>query len=205
MPEDKQQIVATLKNIRLFDGLDDEQLNRLSAFAHPVMLKEGEAVRLEGKNCPFFIVISGQVRYTQFAKGSDGEPYVLKHGDFFGADVVFHGKPRLYTLAALKPALLFSFQVEPLRSLLNTIPTLTKNIKRQLAWYGLIRSKPFRWLGEEETVKLVCRKHPAYLLVVELAPLAVAWIGVFVILSATLVDTASFRLALGWLGVALAL
>lgn len=203
MPEDKQQIVATLKNIRLFDGLDDEQLNRVSAFAHPVMLKEGEPLRLDGKNYPFFIVISGQVRYTQFAKGSDGEPYVLKHGDFFGADVVFHGKPRLYTLAALKPALLFSFQVEPLRSLLNTIPTLTKNIKRQLAWYGLIRSKPFRWLGEEETVKLVCRKHIAYLFVLELVPLVIAWVGVVMIFIATQLSTTSFRLAVGWLGAAI--
>ncbi len=93
--------------------------------------------------------------------------------------------------------------MEPLRTLLNTTPVLTKNIKKQLAWYSLIRSKPFSWLGEEETVKLICRKHPAYLLVTELAPLVVAWVGVLLILFATQISTASFRMALGWFAAAM--
>lgn len=202
MPVDKQQIVAMLKNIRLFDGLDNAQLDRVAAFTRPVLLKEGEPLRLDGTDYPFFIVVTGKVRFTHSIRGSGGESYVLKHGDFFGADVVFHGKPRVYNLIALKPTLLFSFQVEPLRSLLNTIPGLTKNIKKQLAWYSLIRSKPFGWLGEEEIVKLICRKHPAYLFVTELAPLIAAWMGVLVILLATLLSTASFRLVVGWFGAA---
>ncbi len=202
MPEDKQQILSMLKNINLFDGLDSEQLDRVAALAQPVLLKEGENLRLNEKFFPFYIVASGKVRYTQPIKGSQGQSYVLKRGDFFGADVVFRGKPKLFSLVALKPALLFSFHVEALRSLLNTIPALTRNIKKQLSWYKLIHSKPFSWLGEEETVKVVCRKHPAYLFVVELAPLAVAWIGVIVILIAAQLSTASFRLAVGWFGTA---
>jgi hypothetical protein len=200
MPEDHQQITTLLKKIRLFDGLDNAQLDRVAAFASPVQLKESDTLRLEGKNCPFFIVVSGKVRYTHPVKGSDGETYILNQGDFFGADLVFHGKPRSYNLIALKPALLFSFQVEPLRSLLNTIPTFTKNVKKQLAWYSLIHSKPFSFLGEEETVKLICRKHPAYLFVIELIPLVIAWMGILVIFFATKVSTASFSLVVGWFG-----
>ncbi len=202
MPEDNQQIISMFKNINLFDGLDSVQLDRVVALAHPVLLKEGETLRLDGKFFPFYIVATGKVRYTQPIKGSQGQSYVLKHGDFFGADVVFRGRPKIFSLVALKPALLFSFQVEVLRSLLNTIPALTKNIKKQLSWYRLIHSKPFGWLGEEETVKVVCRKHPAYLIVIELAPLVVAWSGVLVILFATQISAASFRLAVGWLGTA---
>jgi hypothetical protein len=203
MPQDNQQIIAMLKNIRLFDGLDSVQLDRVAAFAHPVLLKEGESLHLDATSTPLFIVVSGKVRLTRSIKGSEGEAYVLKHGDFFGADVVFHGKPKSASLNALKPALLFSFQVEPLRTLLNTTTVLTKNIKKQLAWYSLIRSKPFSWLGEEETVKLICRKHPAYLFVTELAPLVVAWVGVLLILFATQISTTSFRMALGWFGAAM--
>jgi hypothetical protein len=200
MAEDNQQIIAILKNIRLFDGLDNAQLARVAAVIHPVQLKENETLRLDGKNYPFFIIVSGKVRYTHLRKGSDGESYVLKPGDFFGADVVFHGKPRVYDLIAIIPTLFFSLQTEPLRLLLNTIPGLTKNIKKQLAWYSLIYSKPFSWLGEEETVKLICRKHPAYLFVTELLPLVVAWTGVLLIFLATLITTASFRLVVGWFG-----
>jgi hypothetical protein len=200
MPEDNQQIVAALKKIRLFDGLNNVQLDRVAACIQLVQLKEVETLRLDGKNSPFFIVVSGIVRYTKLIKGSDGESYLLKPGDFFGADVVFHGKPKSFTLLAPKPALLYSIQVDALRSLLNTIHGLTKNIKKHLAWYSLIRSKPFSWLGEEETVKLICRKHPAYLLVTELLPLVIAWMGVLVIFFATQVTTTSFRLVVGWFG-----
>jgi hypothetical protein len=203
MPENKQQIISLLKNIKLFDGLDIAQLDQLASFVQPVSLREGEALRLDGKYYPFFVVVSGKVHYTQPERGNQGESYILKQGDFFGADLIFRGRPKLFTLVALKPALLFSLQVEVLRPLLNTLPELTRNIKRQLAWYKLIRSKPFHWLGEEETVKVVCRKHPAYLFVVELAPLVVAWIGVLIILFAVQISTASFRLATGWFGAAM--
>jgi hypothetical protein len=202
MPEDTQQIISMLKSIKLFDGLDSVQLDRVAALSHPVLLKEGEILRQDGKDNPFFIVVTGKVRYSHPINGSEGESYVLKHGDFFGADVVFRGRHKLFSLVALKPALLFSFQIEALRSLLNTIPALTKNINKQLAWYRLIHSKPFSWLGEEETVKVVCRKHPAYLFVIEILPLVVAWVGVFVILFASQLSTASFRLAVGWFGTA---
>ena len=202
MPENNQQIITLLKKIRLFDGLDNDQLDRVAAFIYPLQLKEGETLHPYGTDSPFFVVVTGEVRYTQLKDGSTGESYVLKYGDFFGADRVFRGKPKLFNLIAMKPALLFGIKVEALRALLNTNPALTKNLKKQLAWYNLIHSKPFSWLGEEETVKIVCRKHPAYLLIVELAPLVVAWVGLFVILYATQISTASFRLAVGWFGTA---
>jgi hypothetical protein len=203
MAENKQQIISMLKNIKLFDGLDYAQLDHVASFIQPVSLIEGETLRLDGKNYPFIIVVSGQVRYTQPTRGNKAENYILKQGDFFGADLVFRGRPKLFTAVALKTSLLFNISVEVLRPMLNTLPELTKNIKRQLAWYALIRSKPFRWLGEEETVRVVCRKHPAYLFIVELPPLVVAWFGIVVILFASQIAAASFRLATGWFGAAM--
>ncbi len=202
MPDIRQQIISYLRNIALFDGLEGLQLEQVASFARPVSLKEGESLRFEGKGAPLLVAVSGKVRYTHQVRGGQAENYVLKHGDFFGADQVLQGKPKTFTLVALSPALLFSFPLDGLRNLLNAIPQLTENIKRQLAWYNLIHSKPFNWLGEEETVKVVCRKHIAYLFLLELAPLAVAWIGLVAIILASQMGTASFRLAVGWLGAA---
>lgn len=197
---DRQQVISTLKDIRLFDGLNDAQLERVAASTRPIMLKEGDSLRLDEKNSPFFIMISGKVRCSQVAKPGSGRNYILKRGDFYGADTLFRGRFTPYSLTALKPAMLFSYQLGPLRGLVNSIPVLTRNIKKQLAWYNLVRSKPFSWLGEEEIVRLVSRKHPAYLFVTELVPLAVAWFGLLVILLATLISTTSFRLVAGWFG-----
>ncbi len=203
MPDDKQQITSLLKNIKLFDGLDNLQFDQVAAYTHPIIIKEGESLQLDGKDSPFFIVVSGKARYTHPLRSDQAEVYVLRPGDFFGADLIFRGRRKLFTLTALTPTLLFSFPIDGLRILLNTIPVLTKNIKKQLAWYNLIHSKSFSWLGEQETVKVVCRKHQAYLFQLELAPLVVAWVGLIVIILASQLDTASFRLAVGWLGAGL--
>lgn len=203
MPENIQQIVSYLKKLKLFDGLDDVMLDRVAVFIRPVLLQEGQSLPQERNNSPFFVVVTGKVRHTLTQKGNNGNSYILKPGDFFGADVVLRGRPKSFNLVALKSTLLFSIQVDALRQLLNFFPVLTNNIKRQLAWYNLIRSKPFSWLGEEETVKVVCRKHPAYLFIVELAPLVVAWVGVMIIIIASQIPTTSFRLAAGWFGAAM--
>jgi hypothetical protein len=203
MPEMNQQIISLLKNLPLFSGLGEIELEQIATYVQPITLKEGESLPLTRINTPLYVVVMGKARYTRLKKRSVGESYTLKHGDFFGADQVFRGRVHLFSLVAVKPTLLFSFQVESLRKLLNSFPELTKNAKKQLTWYNLVRSKRFSWVGEEETVKVVCRKHPAYLLVLELAPLVVAWIGVFAILYASQIYTTSFRLALGWFGVAI--
>ncbi len=202
MPDLTQQIIAYLKNLTLFDGLEGLQLEQVGSFVHPVTLKEGESLQQEGKSSSLLVVVSGKVRYSRPKRGGQPENYVLKHGDFFGADQVLHGRSKSFTLVALTPAVLFSIPVDGLRILLNTIPQLTLNIKKQLAWYNLIHSKPFNWLGEEETVKVVCRKHPAYLILMELVPLVVAWVGIVGIIFASQLDTAAWRLAVGWLGAA---
>ncbi|HEX9090377.1 MAG TPA: hypothetical protein VF831_02755, partial [Anaerolineales bacterium] len=142
-------------------------------------------------------------RYTSLAWRNDELSYMLRPGDFFGADVVLHGRRKAFSITALKPTLLFCIDIGELKMLLNAIPTFTRNIKKQLAWYNLIHSKPFNWLGEAETVKLVSRKHPAYLFVTEMLPLVIAWAGLLVILLATQLLTTSFRLAVGWFGAAM--
>ncbi len=202
MPENMQQLVFYLKKIKLFDGLDGIQLEMVASYVKPVTLREGESLHLDGKNYPFFVVISGKVRYSHPLRGGQEQAYVLRQGDFFGADLIFRGRPKLFTLIAQAPTLLFSFPVDGLRTLLNNLPLLTKNIKQQVAWYNLVHSKPFSWLGEEEVAKVICRKHPAYLFTLEIPPLVVAWVGIIVIILATQITTASFRLAVGWFGAA---
>ncbi len=200
MPVDNQQTIGLLRNLNLFSGLGDDQLEKVAAYIHPLNFKQGDTLRLEGKKSPFFIFVSGRASLTTLKNGREVVSYVLKPGDFCGADIVLRGKAKQFNLNALHPCLLFSIQVDALRLLLNAIPLLTKNIKKQLAWYNLIHSRPFAWIGEDETVKVVCRKHPAYLLICELAPLLVAWAGILVVAFASQFDTTSFRMVTGWLG-----
>ena len=203
MLADKSQVIPLLKGLKLFNGLDAAQLDQVADITQIVALKEGENLALdETKDYPFFVVASGKVRQIRPLGGGKEDTYALKQGDFFGADILFLGRHLTYQVTAVVEAQLLSIEADQLRSLVNAIPPLTKNLKTQLVIYRLIRSKPFNWLGEDETVQLIRRKHPAYLLVAELAPLGVAWLGVLVILFSTLIGVASFRLVVSWFGMA---
>jgi hypothetical protein len=202
MPENLDQITGILRKIKLFAGLDEAQLERVATFVKPVTMRQGETSLLNGKTCPLYIITSGKIHYHILKRGAKKESYILRPGDFFGADEVFHGKAKEISVVAEEASLLFSLTPDDLRFVLNTTPVLTRNIRRQLAWYHLLRSKPFTWLGEQETVKVICRKHPAYLLIRELAPLVVAWVGVLVIIAASQIEPTSFRLVVGWVGAA---
>jgi hypothetical protein len=204
MSENNHQVITLMANVRLFHGLDDEQMRKVAAFTQLVQLNKGEILHQEGADNSLYIIVSGKVRFNFTGKADTETKYVLKQGDFIGADVIFRGRNKPYHLEALEQTLFLCLQVQDLRSLLNTTPQLTKNIKKQVSWYNLVHSKLFSWLGEEETVKTICRKHPAYLIILELAPLAVAWIGIFLILFASFLSTTSFRLALGWFGTGVA-
>ncbi len=89
MPQDNQQIIAMLKNIRLFDGLDSIQLDRVAAFAHPVLLKEGESLHLDATSTPLFIVVSGKVRLTRSNKGSEGEASMRLSMEIFSVQMLY--------------------------------------------------------------------------------------------------------------------
>ena len=198
MAENTAQLLALLKSIRLFQKLDEPQLTRVAQAAELIRLEEEQSPELDPEqDYPFFVVASGQVSLIP-AQGEEDEEYLLKKGDFFGADVLFMGGREDYTIYAVTPAQLIAISAEQMRILVQSIPRLQDNLKAQLRIYRLIRSNHFDWLNEEETVLLVRRKHPAYLLVTMLGPLGLAWLAFLVYLFAVSVETASFRLVVEW-------
>jgi hypothetical protein len=199
MVADPLKLLALLKSIRLFEGLDEPQLTRLAQAAELIQLEEGQSPTLnKDEDYPFFVIASGNVRLAPLEKDRD-EEYVLKKDDFFGADVLFLGERDEYQITALAPATLVAITPERMRILIQTIPRLQANLKAQIRIYRLVRSSNFDWLSEAETVLLIERKHPAYLLVTLLGPLGFAWVAFLGYLFGTQIDTASFRLLVEWL------
>ena len=202
MPVDHTKLLALLKTIRLFQGLGEPQLTRVAQAAELIQLQEEQSPELdEDEDYPFFIIASGKISLTSPDEDKD-EEYVLKQGDFFGADVLFMGQREAYIITALTSSQLISITPERMRVLIQTIPQLQANLKAQIRIYRLIRSRRFNWVNEDETVLLVQRKHPAYLLVTLLGPLVLAWAVFFAYLLGRQIDVAPFRLLVEWLAVA---
>lgn len=78
-------IRATLAGCRIFDGLPDEDLSRIAAFARLVRLEKGETLFREGEpSRGFFVVQSGAVLVRRHdAQGREQVLHQLARGDSF--------------------------------------------------------------------------------------------------------------------------
>jgi hypothetical protein len=199
MPANPTRLLALLKSIRLFQGLDEPQLTRVAQAAELIELQEGQNPELdEEQDYPFFAIAAGKISLTPTESHTD-EEYILKKGDFFGADVLFMGEREDYQITALTPVQMIAVPPERLRILIQSIPRLQVNLKEQLRIYRMMRLRQFDWVNEDETVLLIERKHPANLLVTLLAPLAFAWLAFLVYLFGTQIDASTTRQAVEWL------
>jgi hypothetical protein len=83
--------------------------------------------------------------------------------------------------------------------LLRGIPTLRNTVREQLLLNRLLRRKIFNFLGEDESVYLIVRQHPAFLFVSLIKPIIIAWFGVLIFVLSTLIGASSLRLVVGWI------
>lgn len=194
-------VLPLLSGLRVFSNLDEEQVARVASVARVLTLHEGDELPLpEERDYPLYVVISGKVRQTLLVGGGKTKLVVLKRGDVFGADVLLLGKRTMYWIDGLAETQLLAIEDQDLAPLVREMPPLGENIKAIFAIYRITRKKFFNWLGEDEIVHLVLRKHPAYLLISLLMPLVLAWLAVFIILVAALKDVSAFQLVIEWAG-----
>ncbi len=92
----KDQLISILQNIPLFNGLEDERLERILSILEPMENEKGAAVVREGTDGDsMFIIVHGSVNVLRSQE--DGELVlidVLKGGDFFGEFSLVDKMPR---------------------------------------------------------------------------------------------------------------
>ena len=85
-------MLETLKNSKMFEGIDESILKKISVFSKLEKLKANITVLEEDSsdNCDLFIVVSGRVKIfvssKYFSGGTDDSKsiYTVNPGDFFG-------------------------------------------------------------------------------------------------------------------------
>ncbi|HQO10444.1 MAG TPA: cyclic nucleotide-binding domain-containing protein [Clostridiales bacterium] len=85
-------MLETLKNSKMFEGIDESILKKISVFSKLEKIKANETVLEEDSsdNCDLFIVVAGRVKIfvssRYFSKENDDSKsiYTVNPGDFFG-------------------------------------------------------------------------------------------------------------------------
>jgi hypothetical protein len=202
--EDPEAFLGRLKPIYIFKGLTDDEIVEVARELEIQRYPAGEVVfheKEEGQD--FYIINAGQVKVLR--QGYAKEPKwvaSLVPGDFFGETALLYGRRRSATIEAASDVELLALSKEKFDRLLKRFPHIKPNLLLSTESAAILRRNPFAWLGENEVVYLIARRHRVLLYQSLFPPLALgALLGLLAVWLAVTRDA----LWIAWVGGALEL
>ena len=170
---DQKEIIEVLRSIRLFQGLNDSQIAEIAKRMKVENLTHRQRLFMEGeKKKSFYIIVSGSIRLTSGRDEKKIEIGVIGPGDFFGEEALLEQKPRSATASSINETTLLELSEQDFEWLLKTYPAIKSELEMYVASYQLSRRKNFEWIGRDEVVHMIAKKH-VFVLVSSLIPPAI--------------------------------
>ncbi len=174
MQADLTRVITVLRREYLFQGLDTAQLARIASFFEAVDFERGKIVFSQGDRADYFyIVLEGKVRVTRKVGRRIRLLNVLGSGDYFGELAMLFHFPRTATITTASPVILLRLSQEKFHQLLKEYPVIRMNLSATAQSRRLVNRLKFDWLGPEEVIYYITRKHIAFLLLNLVGPLVV--------------------------------
>lgn len=153
---DQPTIYSFLKDHYLFHSLKDEELEGISRLFKPTTLQDGEMLFRRGQTGHnFFLVVSGTIT-LHFGDDRVEEVSWREH---FGEEALLSGKPRMASARASGETTLLSLHQKPFHLLLENFPAVERMLLAINESDDLARSRPFSWVGNDEVIRFLDRKH----------------------------------------------
>lgn len=171
MPGELDPIIEFLKSIYPFRTLGDEAITQIAGLLKPQSVAGGEVIYQEGSEPgALYLIQQGRVRLTR----GDGEHVAaLRSGDLFGFDALGPQGVNLTTAVAISNTNLLCISPDALAQILERAPVLQQPLMMLANSYFLMLRVNLPWLGNEEAVYFIARRHPFFLLIGLMAPLLV--------------------------------
>lgn len=175
---DSAQRAATFKEMALFRDIPEDELGQIAARFLDYSLGRGEQLYEQGARAEnFYIVLGGLLRCEQV--GSDGRVVVtaFEEGDPFGARALLLDGSAESRVKAVHATQLLYLPRPDFAKLLSNYPQLKDRLQIVAQGRKLKTEVDFDWLGKDEIVHFVARKHSAYLWTRLSRAMAVALMG----------------------------
>lgn len=128
------EVLAALRQVELFAGLDETVLQQIVSVARPREFDRGELLFVEGDvGDALLVLVSGSV--TVFRTSADGERAalnVLEPPEVLGEIALLDGAPRSASVEATEPTTVLSLSRAEFFGLLRSQPTVLEPLVRQL-------------------------------------------------------------------------
>jgi len=156
--------VAFLRRIHLFQELKEEELDAIAAALQEETRAEGENIFVKGDEADrFFIIQRGAVLLTRPGRGGDRDRTPLVDGDYFGEDALLTAGVHTVNAVASEDVALFIIARADLLQHARQLPKLKRAFEVSMTSRRLLRRLHFEWLGPDEAIHFVARKHEVVL------------------------------------------
>ncbi len=178
---DYKQIEEFLQGISIFNSLETHQIRNLARKVGMIDFHAGDRIINQGdEGLFFFILFNGQVSSSHVKRKNETQVDMFFPGDFFGEEALLSRQTLEVTVTAITEGTLLYLSKEKFLAFLEQYPQIKTALIRAVNSFRFIRKHKFDWLGDDEVIYQVRRKHPAYLLVAVLPPLILLIISLLV-------------------------
>jgi CRP-like cAMP-binding protein len=200
--ENPEVYLGRLRPIYIFKGLSEEEILEAAAEFEVAQVKAGETIFEQGdEGQEFYILNRGQAKVLRTRPGRAPEQVaLLVPGDFFGEGALLYGRRRSATLEAATDLELLRLSKEDFDDLLQRFPRIKPNLLLSHESHELYRRSRFDWLGKNEVVYLIARRHKLVMLQSLVPPVVV---GGLIGLVAVWLAVGYEALWIAWTGAAL--
>ena len=176
-PEEKEDLTPFLSRLFVFAGLDEGRIARLAEDFEEVTLIDGERVYTEGvPDDYFYFVYDGKLRLSSGRGKLKRDWDLLIPGDFFGEDILF-GPAHLDTAYSQAPSRVIRLKRDKLVALLEENSSVSNLIHTTARSRRMARQEQIQWIGEDEAIYIINRKHDFFLLVNLIFPILLGIAG----------------------------
>ncbi len=167
----------------------------------------GVVFQQDSKAESFYMIHGGSVRIVRKQDGKEMQLALLVRNDYFGEMALVSKRRRSATVTAITDTTLLVLSRQNFEKLFKQAPELRLNLDLAVKSRLLARSLQFKWLGKDEVIYFLARKHPVVLyqkLVLPIVLLAIpifffyAWVSILHILLVLFAAIASLVALAGW-------
>jgi hypothetical protein len=172
MAEDTRQFAPFLSTLDLFSGLTPEQIETVASRFTLRTLLEGEPL-FEGRRPAddFYIIRSGRIILRYGTPGS--ERRILTRGQHFTEEDLLYGQPESAVITADQQTELLHLEEDAFFEMLADFPQIKPGLARTMEARQIVRAQAFDWLGDDEIIFFLARKHEAVLIYTLIGPFLV--------------------------------
>lgn len=175
---DVPKYASLLKLQFAFQGLNEAQMAHLVSRLEQVHVPQDTAIISEGEAVNYFYIIySGKVKAVRQAGETEPQTVVFGQGDYFGEEALINDRPDTATFTALEAVSLLRLSSQDFNALILESPAVEEALKATIHSRHLAEARNFDWLGEEEVIYLLARKHVIFLATAMILPAVIALVG----------------------------